>query len=176
MNKIVIIVVIVLVIIGGYFLIKWNNQIDKLPNSQEMNQSQIEKQMLQPESSEVSADSQIIDEPSEVKTTQSGKNYEVKYDDSGYSPKELIIKVGDTITWKNESSSGMWIGSAMHPTHIVYSGTSLEEHCPDVQNTSFDQCKSGQPGELWQFTFNKKGIWRYHNHVKASHFGSVVVE
>ena len=101
---------------------------------------------------------------------------EVIYTDSGYSPKEITIKIGDTVTWKNESSHGMWIASAMHPSHVIYSGTSLDEHCPDAQNTSFDECISAQPGESWSFKFDKQGTWRYHNHVQASDFGSIIVE
>src|SRR3989344_2449468 len=107
---------------------------------------------------------------------QSENNYEVIYTDSGYSPKEITVKVGNTVTWKNESSHGMWTSSAMHPTHVIYSGTSLDEHCPDSQNTSFDECTSAQPGESWSFKFDKTGTWRYHNHSQASDFGSVIVE
>lgn len=159
MNKTIItIVVIALALIGGYFLIKGNTQVP---------QSNVNQQ------SNILPETNANIEPS---TTQSVENYEVKYTDSGYAPKELTVKVGDTVTWKNENSNGMWTASAMHPTHIIYGGTSLDEHCPDMQNTSFDECKSAQPGESWSFTFDKKGTWRYHNHVQASDFGSVIVE
>jgi len=100
----------------------------------------------------------------------------VVYADSGYSPSKIFVKIGDTVTWKNESSSGMWTASGLHPSHVIYSGTSLEEHCPDIQNTSFDECKSGQPGTSWSFKFDKKGVWRYHNHIQPSDFGTVIVE
>jgi len=158
MKKIIItIVIIALALVGGYFLLKGNTQTP--PSfSQQPNES------LQ---------TNIIVQPS---PNQSGEKYEIKYTDSGYSPKELTVKVGDTVTWKNESSHGMWTASAIHPTHVIYSGSSLDEHCPDAENTSFDECKSAQPGEFWSFRFDKKGTWRYHNHVQAAHFGAIVTE
>ena len=160
------IVVIVIVLIGGYFLFGMNSKSTSSLTSGggELNTAQQTNTVAEPTA---------MVEPS---TTETGKTYEVMYTDSGYSPKEITIKVGDTVTWKNQSSRGDWVGSAMHPTHVVYSGTSLDEHCPDIKNTSFDECKSDQPGNSWSFTFNKKGKWYYHNHVNAHDFGSVIVE
>ena len=112
-------------------------------------------------------------------STQGGtenKEVTVTYTDSGYSPKTLTVKVGTAVTFKNESSGNMWTASAMHPTHIVYSGTALKDHCPDTANTSFDGCRAGPPGSSWSFTFNKVGEWGYHNHVDASMFGKIIVE
>lgn len=104
------------------------------------------------------------------------KTYDVIYTDSGYAPSELAIKAGDTVTFKNQSSHNMWTASAMHPSHTMYSGTSLQQHCPDTANTSFDECKNDQPGTSWSFTFTKKGTWGYHNHVAANRFGKIIVE
>ncbi len=156
----IIITIIVILLIGGYFLFRGNNQSASL---QENLPAQTEE-------------NQQINPSFEPNPVQTAGNYEVTYTDAGYSPKELKIKLGDTVTWKNQSSHGMWTASAMHPTHVIYSGTSLDEHCPDIENTSLDQCTSGLPGESWSFTFNEVGTWRYHNHVLASDFGSVVVE
>ncbi len=100
----------------------------------------------------------------------------ISYTDSGYSPNSLIIKKGDSVVFKNESSKSMWPASAMHPTHTVYDGTSLEEHCPDSDGTAFDACKGYEVGESWSFTFDKVGIWKYHDHIDASNFGTIVVE
>ncbi len=100
----------------------------------------------------------------------------VTYADSGFSPSTLTIKAGDTVVFKNESSSAFWPASAVHPIHRVYSGTSLDEHCPDTAGAAFDACTGIQPGNSWSFTFNKTGTWRYHNHLNASHIGTIVVE
>ncbi len=171
MNKtITIIIIIALAFIGGYFLLKETAQAPVLET--------INQQQNLPTQSGLpvqAGETQPINTPIESIVIQSVKN-EVIYTNSGYSPKEINIKVGETVTWENESSYGLWTASAIHPTHVIYSGTSLDEHCPDVQNTSFDECKSSQPGESWSFKFDKKGIWRYHNHLQSSDFGSIVVE
>ncbi len=162
MNKTVIILVIVAVaLVGGYFLLQGNSHpaVSVATDQQQLNETQ-----------------QNTQSASQASQTAMGKTYEITYTDSGYAPSQLTVKVGDTVTFKNESSSGMWTASAMHPAHMVYSGTSLQAHCTDAQNTSFDECMSAQPGESWSFTFTKAGTWGYHNHVKAMHFGKVIVE
>lgn len=109
-------------------------------------------------------------------TTPIPTTHEIMYGDTGYSPSPLTVKVGDTVVWKNQSSTNVWTGSAMHPAHTVYSGTTLQQHCPDADNAAFDQCKAEGPGTTWSFTFNKVGEWGYHNHVKANHFGKIIVQ
>lgn len=99
----------------------------------------------------------------------------ITYTDQGFSPKTLSVPVGTAVTWVNQSSGRMWIASANHPTHTVYSGTSLSEHCPDTTNSAFDECTAVSPGGSYSFTFNKVGAWGYHNHAQASDFGSVTV-
>jgi len=165
-KKIIItIIVIAIVLIGSYFLFKGTSQAPVLEQSTATQQSN------------TPSESNITPTPNPSLTpTQTSTKNEVIYNDSGYLPATLTIKVGETVTFKNQSSNGMWTASAMHPSHTIYSGTSLDEHCPNTANTSFDECTSAQPGESWSFTFNKKGTWGYHNHVKAMHFGKIIVE
>ncbi len=96
----------------------------------------------------------------------------VAYGANGFSSQEVRIKKGGTVTWTNSGGSAMWVASAQHPTHTIYSGTTLAAHCDDATDVSFDQCKTGS---TYSFTFNKVGTWAYHNHNNASHFGKVVV-
>ena len=96
----------------------------------------------------------------------------ITYSGSAFSPSQVTIKKGGTVTWKNASSGNMWVASAQHPTHIVYSGTSCTEHCPDTAGTAFDQCVGG--GD-YSFTFTKTGTWGFHDHINPSAFGKVVV-
>jgi len=96
----------------------------------------------------------------------------VSYNGSGFSPATVTIKKGGMVSWSNTGGASMWVASAQHPTHMGYDGTNLEEHCPDNSGASFDQCKSGNS---FSFIFNKTGTWRYHDHMNASAFGSVVV-
>ncbi len=96
----------------------------------------------------------------------------VTYTTNGFSPSNVTIKKGGTVTWVNEGTGEMWVGSAMHPTHSGYDGTTLAAHCDDAASTSFDQCENG---DNYSFTFDKVGKWNYHNHSRSSHFGSVTV-
>jgi plastocyanin len=85
----------------------------------------------------------------------------VMYKDAGFSPKELRVKKGTTVVFINNSTKSMWVASAPHPSHTI-----LPE---------FDELKSVQNGGQYVFTFEKVGIWKYHNHVNPSDFGNVMV-
>ena len=97
----------------------------------------------------------------------------VTYTADGFTPKEITIKVGETIKFINTSGQAMWVGVDEHPTHTQYDGTTLKEHCPDTLGAVFDQCKRG---DEYSFTFKKIGKWDYHNHSKADMSGIVIVE
>ncbi len=85
----------------------------------------------------------------------------VSYGDSGFLPKEITVKVGTNVSFLNQSSRGMWVASAVHPTHQLLPG--------------FDELTSVARGGLYEYTFVKIGTWKYHNHVNPSDTGSVVV-
>lgn len=104
--------------------------------------------------------------------SQAPMSASVSYTSSGFSPSPVTIKKGGTVTWTNNGGGNMWVGSAQHPTHTTYSGTTLAEHCDDATDVSFDQCKNGT---TYSFTFTKVGTWGYHNHSNAQHFGRVIV-
>lgn len=101
----------------------------------------------------------------------------VIYTNEGYSPKELKIKKGESVTFKNESSQPMWTASAMHPTHTVYPGTDIK-NCGNsaMMDMMFDSCSAVPSGESWKFQFNETGTWGYHDHMRATHFGKIIVE
>lgn len=156
MNKTIIAIVIVaVVLVGGYFLFKGTSE-PTLSVPQTSNQQTVPQ---------LSAEQAPIAERNEV-----------IYTNDGYSPTTLTVKRGETIAFKNQSSQSMWPASAMHPTHRVYSGTSLSEHCPDAAGKAFDACKGFLPGESWSFKFDKTGIWKYHNHLSPVNTGTIVVE
>lgn len=108
--------------------------------------------------------------------TEVKQTYPVIYSNSGYSPKILTIKVGETVVFANDSSTTMWTASDRHPLHTNYNGTFLQQHCPDATHTVFDQCAGSKPGESWSFTFDKAGTWEYHNHLNASDTGAIIVK
>lgn len=167
-NKTIIIAVGLIIILGlaGYFFFQ-KSKSDLTP----------EFQLPQPP--QPPEETQLLPETTTTTTSTvetESEEYVVIYTNSGYSPNTLKIEVGETVIFKNQSSQAMWPASDVHPTHRVYSGTSLEEHCPDTTGTAFDACTGIQPGNFWSFTFNKKGTWKYHDHLNPDATGTIVVE
>ena len=105
----------------------------------------------------------ITDESTAVGSEKGGISNEavVTYTDTGFSPKEIMVKKGTKVTFRNESASGMWTASGTHPTHQLLPG--------------FDQLKSVVKGGVYEYTFMKVGRWQYHNHLKSSDGGIVQV-
>ncbi|MFA6519647.1 MAG: hypothetical protein WCT41_02380 [Candidatus Paceibacterota bacterium] len=99
----------------------------------------------------------------------------VVYTDQGFAPASVTVAPGMKVVFVNQSSTGMWVASAVHPSHSVYSGTTLREHCPDTSNTAFDSCAAVPSGSSYSFTFDKVGTWSYHDHLNALQTGSVTV-
>ena len=99
----------------------------------------------------------------------------INYTDNGFSPGQVTVEEGETVVWVSESSRPMWIGSDRHPVHSQYSGSTLQEHCTNGDQTSsaFDQCSTG---DRFTFTFEKTGKWSYHNHRYSTHTGTVTVQ
>jgi len=62
----------------------------------------------------------------------------------------------------------------MHPTHTVYPGSDVKKCGSD--ESIFDACKGLEQGESFSFTFNEIGSWGYHDHLRASTTGKIVVE
>jgi len=163
MSKTIIVIAIIIVVLAvGYFL--FFRSTSQLAPS--VNQSSSSQSIIQPT---------VTEQPS-VSQAPAAKENVVTYTDLGYSPSTITIKKGETVIFKNQSSRSMWTASAVHPTHRVYSGTSLDEHCPDTTGTAFDACKGFLPGESWSFIFNKTGTWKYHDHLNPGSVGTIIVE
>ena len=85
----------------------------------------------------------------------------ITYTDSGFSPAQVNVKVGDTVTFKNDSKASVQVNSAPHPAH-----------------TQFPELNIGSiaPGESKTVTFTTAGTKKYHNHLNPSQTGTIVVE
>ncbi|HSX48265.1 MAG TPA: cupredoxin domain-containing protein [Candidatus Nanoarchaeia archaeon] len=140
MKKIIIGVVVVAVLAVGAFAIK--NSISKKT-------SDTSSQTTPPAASDQSSS-----------TNQGGMV--VTYDGNSFSPTSLTIKVGDTVTFRNNSSAPMWVASNPHPSHTDYKG--------------FDALRSFAKGEDYTFTFTKVGTWGFHNHLSPDATGTIVVQ
>lgn len=82
--------------------------------------------------------------------------------DEGYEPSKITIKKGTTVHFKNQGKDDRWPASNIHPTHEIY--------------PEFDPQKPIVPGNEWSFTFDKAGIWYFHDHLSPEITGSIIVE
>ncbi|HLD96961.1 MAG TPA: plastocyanin/azurin family copper-binding protein [Candidatus Nanoarchaeia archaeon] len=94
----------------------------------------------------------------------------------GFEPSIVVIKAGDTVVWVNNDTTQHWPASASHPTHTVYPGSDIKKCKTAEMGSIFDACHGLAFGEQWNFTFNEKGTWSYHDHLKTVSRGRVVVE
>ena len=104
------------------------------------------------------------------------KTNTIEMTSAGFSPNELTINQGGTVTWINKDSKGHWPASAKHPTHTVYPGSDIGKCGSDEQDKIFDACQGIKQGESWSFTFDEKGTWAYHDHINTKLFGKIIVE
>jgi plastocyanin len=78
-----------------------------------------------------------------------------------FSPNELTIKAGTTVTWVNEDSAPHMVASDPHPAH-----TDL----PGLVSGTLAQ------GQAYSYTFDKPGTFGYHCHIHPSMTGRIIVE
>lgn len=98
----------------------------------------------------------------------------IYFTENGFEPASLTVEQGTTVTWINNASTSMWVGSDRHPTHRQYAESSRSEHCQngDQNEPAFDQCSTG---DRFTFTFEKTGEWSYHNHQPFARGGTITV-
>ena len=89
----------------------------------------------------------------------------VTFADSGVSPSMVTIKSGESLTWVNNSSKKVQVGSANHPTHTLNKELTNGEFVTDLA-----------PSASATVTLTTKGTWGYHDHLNPSITGKVVVE
>ena len=95
---------------------------------------------------------------------------EVNITSSGFSPQNIKIKAGESVTFINKDTTEHWPASGMHPTHTHYPE---EGGCI---GSTFDACEGLKQGERYSFTFHHKGEWNYHDHLNSGFTGTIIVE
>ncbi len=80
---------------------------------------------------------------------------------SGFSPTELTIQKGETVTFRNETNKPFWPASNLHPSHLIY--------------PEFDPKQPVVPPNSWSHTFDKAGEWRFHDHLAPYNTGTITV-
>lgn len=151
MNKNLIIgLVIILLLIGGVVLIQNNSTNQNANVSTGINESEIDNPDTSLKKSNEDEDAIISNGDNTVTLT-----------DDGFSPKSITIKVGEKVTWLNNSGDKATVDSSVHPTHRDY---------PKLNLGLFDD------GEEKSLVFDESGTYKYHDHLNASKTGTVVVE
>lgn len=81
---------------------------------------------------------------------------------NGFSPDNITIKAGDTVTWINSDTQNHQVASDPHPIHTLY---------PPLNNVGLLQ-----PGEQKSLTFPDSGTHGYHDHLNPNSKGSVIIQ
>ena len=126
-------------------------------------------------------DEVVVEESSSIKTTSIetpdilvNVEHIVVYEDNRYVPASLTISLGDRVVFRNMSSSSIWPASNVHPSHTIYPGSGIQK-CGGGKEI-FDACSPVPSGQEWSFVFSEEGTWRYHNHMRASTQGTILVK
>jgi len=154
----VISIVIVLVVLGGFYLMLGGQKevVEEVPIVDEEVAEEIEEL------------------PEEIPET-APSTHTVEITSSGFSPKNLEIKQGDTVVFVNKDDSTQWPASDVHPTHKSYPGSGISKCGTSEEQNIFDACKGLEQDESYSFTFNEEGSWNYHNHFSPGLKGTIVV-
>ena len=154
MQKIIAIIVVLLAIGAGFYYFS-NSANGPAPAGNSMDSSETKN-------SENNTENSVVSDTSNTNTVMEPKTVIVAIGADGkFTPDLVKIKKGEIVTWKNTTDRFIWPASAIHPTHQIY--------------PEFDAKKGIAPGEEYSFTFDKAGIWKYHDHLRASTFGTIEV-
>lgn len=173
-GRAIIIVGIIILLLGGIIFFSVNKSGS---NEENLNQGQnvgedLEQTKETPNETDTSENTSEITE-SETETPQT---YTIEYTSSGFEPSEITISSGDSITFLNTISTNVWPASNVHPSHTVYPNSGINKCGTSEESEIFDSCKGLSEGESYTFTFNEIGTWSYHNHLRASKTGKIIVQ
>lgn len=93
--------------------------------------------------------------------TQSIGQTSITYSSTGFQPGRITIKAGDTVNWTNQSGTDVGLNSAPHPSHTDYPPLNIGI----IQNS-----------DSASLIFPVPGVYKYHNHLNSSHYGSITVQ
>jgi len=186
----VLIVTVIVVVVGGIFI----SQRDS-GSPEESNQAAIENEgeakekegdamekgdnAMEGDAAEKEGEAMVSESPKATPAPEeamSPKEFTVTYSDSGFAPSNLRIKLGSKVIFNNDSSRTVWPASAVHPTHRSYPDSGLNKCSTAEEGTLFDACGSVDAGDSWSFVFNNSGSWNYHDHLRPSNNGTIIVE
>lgn len=135
------IAVVLVLIVGGWFLTRPKQTT--IPQSTQPTQTPLSTESASPAASPTAATNLIT------------------ITKSGFSPKDITIKAGESVTWVNSDTVDHTVNSAIHPTHTIYPPLNLGII---------------KPGDQKSLTFPQAGTYKYHDHLNPSLTGSVTVQ
>lgn len=122
--------------------------------------------LTRPKQTSVSESAQPASTSASNESTSSSANWTfapnlITITKSGFSPKDLTIKTGETVDWTNADIVDHTVNSAPHPTHTAYPPLNLD---------------TIKPGDKKSLNFPEPGTYKYHDHLNPSLVGSIIVE
>lgn len=102
---------------------------------------------------------------SEGSSEGTAENNSITYTDSGFSPRGITIKSGESVTWLNNASSTVQVGSDAHPIHNNNREVTGGEFVIELA-----------PGESRSVQLSRTGDWGYHDHLKSTMTGKITVQ
>ncbi|MDD5040250.1 MAG: cupredoxin domain-containing protein [Patescibacteria group bacterium] len=81
--------------------------------------------------------------------------------DGSFTPSEITVSAGDTVTWVNKDDYARGVASDPDPTHSIL---------PALVSDKIEK------DQTYTFTFTEEGEWGYHNFLDPVKHGKVIVE
>lgn len=138
------IVAVAIIVVGGLFLYMRSNSDDKSTTNNTSQDNSSDQKTASENATTSPQDSEAQTPSNSSQTTGNAQAAKaVTIDDMAFSPKEITVKVGTTVTWTNQDTVS---------------------HDVKDDNNSADGPSSemlGQ-GESYSFTFKKAGTYNYH--------------
>lgn len=94
-------------------------------------------------------------------TTPTEADATIKYTDSGFQPKSITIKAGQTVAFENSSSRDLQLNSDPHPLHA-------DNNELNVGSVAI--------GATQIVTLTTKGTWGIHNHLDPGDQAIIIVQ
>ena len=99
-----------------------------------------------------------------------GFQFLLSYTDSGFEPKEIKIKPGETVRFVNNSSRDLWIAT-------LATNGKIYPHTKGICGSSdLDSCQPFPPQDFWEFTFDVVGEWGVVNNLDKTRTSLVRVK
>lgn len=149
MKKIIIIGLLVVIAGAGAFFFTSNS--DDLSNTTSQNTESAT-------ANDVPATQSTEEQPA---TNTQDSTITIAYTNEGFKPSSLSVKVGTTVTVKNESSKPLKFSSDPHPEHTDEKELNMTTLSPNKSDT---------------FTATKAGRYGFHNHLNEDESGTLIVQ